>query len=610
MRSHGIAAACIALMIVPAARAAPVVTQVGTLAKPAAGIASGPDGALWVTEPYRPGRLARVTTAGAVTEYPAGVTPGFTSDRQPGAMTVGPDGALWFVEQTGYVGRVTPGGAVSEFGPLGGTPVAIATGRDGNLWVAEHSALDPNKRTSALARITPTGDLTEFPIGNGRPSALTAGADGALWYANDEGLGRMTTVGDVSTFAYPSPPLGVATGPDGALWFTAGDRVGRMTTTGVLSDWLPGISYATAIAAGPDGAMWFTLKDAVGRLLPDGTVTTHPLAGSAGTGITAGPDGAMWFTAGAALGRVTVPPYLGQAGASNVSTAGAQVDATVRANALPATVRVQVRDAGGALVAEQAQVVAPGPEDLAVAFAISGLAEGTPYTATVSATSDAGDALAPAQATFTTARTPAASPTPTPEPTATQTPEPTPPPSIEPVPVRQETVVLRVNRGEVRIKPKGQGRFTTVEDPTSLPVGGLIDTRRGEVQLDSALTGEETQAGFFSGGLFRVRQAPKGMTSLIVKGSISCPSSTLASASKKKGKRRRKLWGRDSGGKFRTHGRDSVATVRGTHWLTIDTCRGTATRVVEGEVAVRPKRGKHRKPVILTAGERYLVRHG
>ena len=55
----------------------------------------GPDGALWFTE-YDGNKIGRITTAGAVTEFPIP-----TAGSQPSAMTVGPDGALWFIEDHG-----------------------------------------------------------------------------------------------------------------------------------------------------------------------------------------------------------------------------------------------------------------------------------------------------------------------------------------------------------------------------------------------------------------------------------------------------------------------------------------------------------------------------
>ena len=79
---------------------------------------------------------------------------------------------------------------------------------------------------------------------------------------------------------------------------------------------------------------------------------------------------------------------------------------------------------------------------------------------------------------------------------------------------------------------------------------------------------------------------------------------SVASASRVR--RVRKLWGRDSGGRFRTHGRHSQATVRGTRWLTVDRCDGTLTRVTKGAVAVRDFR-RHRT-VVVRAGHAYLAR--
>ena len=78
------------------------------------------------------------------------------------------------------------------------------------------------------------------------------------------------------------------------------------------------------------------------------------------------------------------------------------------------------------------------------------------------------------------------------------------------------------------------------------------------------------RGGRFS-GCPRLGDAPAGARRLV------------ASASRSR-KRVRKLWGRDRGGRFRTHGRHSQATVRGTRWLTVDRCDGTLTRVTNGAV--------------------------
>ena len=65
----------------------------------------------------------------------------------------------------------------------------------------------------------------------------------------------------------------------------------------------------------------------------------------------------------------------------------------------------------------------------------------------------------------------------------------------------------------------------------------------------------------------------------------------------------RRLWG-EGKGSFRTAGRRSTATVRGTQWLVEDRCDGTLTRVKRGRVDVRDIRLK--KTIRLRAGKRFL----
>jgi uncharacterized repeat protein (TIGR01451 family) len=69
----------------------------------------------------------------------------------------------------------------------------------------------------------------------------------------------------------------------------------------------------------------------------------------------------------------------------------------------------------------------------------------------------------------------------------------------------------------------------------------------------------------------------------------------------------RRLWGKGKG-RFRTQGRYSAGTVRGTYWLTEDDCEGTLTRVVEGVVRVHDL--VKNKYVNVTAGHTYFTRAG
>ena len=70
--------------------------------------------------------------------------------------------------------------------------------------------------------------------------------------------------------------------------------------------------------------------------------------------------------------------------------------------------------------------------------------------------------------------------------------------------------------------------------------------------------------------------------------------------------KKRRVWGQDSGGRFQTHGQSSVATVRGTRWLTEDTCTGTRVRVAEGAVSVKPQGAR---AVLVRAGRSLFTPH-
>ena len=69
----------------------------------------------------------------------------------------------------------------------------------------------------------------------------------------------------------------------------------------------------------------------------------------------------------------------------------------------------------------------------------------------------------------------------------------------------------------------------------------------------------------------------------------------------------RRLWGKGKG-RFRTRGRYSSGTVRGTNWITTDFCDGTDTRVVAGIVRVYDLVAK--KWILLKAGESYFAKAG
>jgi hypothetical protein len=175
-----------------------------------------------------------------------------------------------------------------------------------------------------------------------------------------------------------------------------------------------------------------------------------------------------------------------------------------------------------------------------------------------------------------------------------------------PVPGRTVNVSVRAGRVFVRIPPSR--RFVELKDPRQIPVGATLDTRRGRVNLLSAADRQgNTQLAWFYQGVFKVGQTrgSQPITNLsLAEQTARCPRSGRASASQAR-KRTRKLWG-EGRGRFRTTGRFSSATVRGTRWLVTDRCDGTLTRVTQGSVTVRDF--VRRKNVVVRAGRQYLAR--
>ena len=205
----------------------------------------------------------------------------------------------------------------------------------------------------------------------------------------------------------------------------------------------------------------------------------------------------------------------------------------------------------------------------------------------------------------------------TPTPTAAPVITPEPPVHGIPAPVLGETVLVAPGQGKVLVRRPGARRFRKLGAAALLPSGTVVDARRGRIRLTSALDEEgTTQTGRFWGAQFKIRQGHKaqGMTSLTLRGGDfgDCPAraSAIARASgvARDPARRvvRRLWARDRGGRFRTYGNNSVATARGTAWVTRDRCDGTETRVHEGAVAVKDQRTG--KTVVVRAGHSYLAR--
>jgi hypothetical protein len=263
-------------------------------------------------------------------------------------------------------------------------------------------------------------------------------------------------------------------------------------------------------------------------------------------------------------------------------------------------------------------MISAGSESGAKRFAakVSALLPSTLYHARVVATNATGTSEGE-DFTFTTAArpvTPPATETAKPEPSSTKpVTEPVPAAAVEPpaVPVVGKALGVAVVTGEVRVKLAGERNFSAVPAGGVLPTGSVIDATKGVAQLVTALPGGGTQVATLWRGAVTIRQQASGMTDLYLYGAMrGCSSragrNARVAAKKKPGAKKRLIWVKDNSGRFRSHGRNSVATVRGTKWLTRDTCKGTLTKVVEGKVAVKDRR-THRT-VVVRAGRSYFAR--
>jgi hypothetical protein len=183
--------------------------------------------------------------------------------------------------------------------------------------------------------------------------------------------------------------------------------------------------------------------------------------------------------------------------------------------------------------------------------------------------------------------------------------------TAQPVPTLARTVVLTRVSGRVLIRLPGMSPgFARLNGARTVPVGTVIDASAGRVSLTSAkpLPGY-TQTGQFFLGIFRIEQnrAGGGLVNLVIRdprnrGLCSGGAAHNAALSQR-------VLGLLRGvaeGRFRTTGRFSSATVRGTDWGVRDRCDGTLTVVREGVVVVRDFRLN--RSVAVGAGQTYLAK--
>jgi hypothetical protein len=186
--------------------------------------------------------------------------------------------------------------------------------------------------------------------------------------------------------------------------------------------------------------------------------------------------------------------------------------------------------------------------------------------------------------------------------------------------VPQGTVLIKLAPGSTPKLAKTLGlrgaaaKFVPLKSAADVPLGSTLDTTRGRVGLfTSTGVGKPLNEGNFNGGRFQVAQGTKNpLTTLSMAGTAlkGCGTRVPKGGARKPAlvtaaKRKRRLFS-SVHGRFRTRGRNSSATVRGTQWTMTDTCAGTLTSVKQGTVVVRDFRLKKNHRV--RAGHRYFAR--
>ncbi|HEX2293040.1 MAG TPA: tandem-95 repeat protein [Gaiellaceae bacterium] len=175
-----------------------------------------------------------------------------------------------------------------------------------------------------------------------------------------------------------------------------------------------------------------------------------------------------------------------------------------------------------------------------------------------------------------------------------------------PPPTPGQSVNVTPVAGDVLVRVAGTTQFVPLPEPSLIPLGSQIDATRGRVQVTAARAGGITDVAVFSDGAFELSQPTAAAIAelrLLLGDFGVCSLPSFAAADKNRRPVRR-LWGSGKG-KYRTRGRFSSATVRGTVWKTEDRCDGTLTQVQEGSVTVRDF--GRQKNIVVGAGRSYLA---
>ncbi len=221
----------------------------------------------------------------------------------PVLMATGSDRNVWFTTNAPRIGKITPGGVVTEYAiPSGVVGQDIAPGAIGFLWFGENTS-------GMIGKINTTnGHIKEInlPPGLNAPGGIAKGSDGNMWFTDQfsNNIAKITPSGKVTAYAVPTAracPNDIVAGPDGNLWFTeiCVGQIGKITTAGVITEYTgyQGSNTTDSITAGPDGNLYAAYDGGVARITTSGVVALFPGAvGLSYYDIILGPDKHLWLS--------------------------------------------------------------------------------------------------------------------------------------------------------------------------------------------------------------------------------------------------------------------------------------------------------------------------
>jgi hypothetical protein len=159
-----------------------------------------------------------------------------------------------------------------------------------------------------------------------------------------------------------------------------------------------------------------------------------------------------------------------------------------------------------------------------------------------------------------------------------------------------------LTEGTVTVRLPGGTQFLPLTSAASLPVGSVVDARRGATALAAADGRGGVASAVISAGIFAIRQArARGAVAEIALRTPPGKSRVCASGPRKGVVRKLSI---ATKGVFRTRAAKAVVKGRNASWTVSDRCDGTLTKVKRGRVAV--KAGK--RTLNLRAGRELLIK--